>query len=440
MDYMNTVEKYTERFKLLEENLNGLSATGLRDVRREALESFKASGVPTIKQELWKYTNIGPLFADNVEPIAGTRPALSEEYLFERYGEVEGHRLVFVDGYFDEGRSEILNEDGGVIITSICTAIKEGKVDVAKYFSSATKPEESLTALNTAFFRDGAYVYAPKNTQIKYPVFLIFMSTSENDKKYISQPHNLVIAEEGSSATVVESHQLLNDEAPAYSNHVTDVYCRQNAAVDYHKLMIGLDNYSHAGSINVWQERDSRFKAHTFNFGGKLIRNNINVELNGEAAEADLRGLFLTHEDNHVDNHILVEHAAPNCFSNQLYKGLLDGKSTGVFNGKVLVKQAAQKTNAFQSNNNILLSDNATINTKPELEIYADDVKCSHGATSGQLDKTALFYLRARGLPKEKAKALLVHAFAGEVIDSIKIEPLRDYLHKELTEVLSLNI
>jgi Fe-S cluster assembly protein SufD len=332
-------------------------------------------------------------------------------------------------GNYSEQYSHVI--DRHIAISSFQEELKNNNPLIQQYFTKAAGFEnESLTALNTSFASDGAFVHVPKYTVLEHPVLLIYVS-SGNQQNGIAQPRNLFIAESNSQVAIIESYQNPNGKQ-TFSNKVSEIFVHENAHVDFYKLMMNEVNYHHIGTTAVQLEKNSRFNAFTMNFGGELVRNNLSVKMNGQYAEANLNGVYVLNGKNHVDNHLELDHAMPNCNSNQLYKGLMDDQSTGVFNGKILVRQDAQKTNAFQSNKNILLSEEATINTKPQLEIFADDVKCSHGATIGQMDKNALFYLKSRGLDDATAKQIMFQAFVGEVIERVKIESLKTYLLEKL--------
>ncbi len=361
-----------------------------------------------------------------------------EDLDIEMYPSIEANKLVFINGFYSQAHSTWLEEDDKVLVKSF-SELEDTTNESIQYLAQNTDQEkEAFTALNTAFFQDGALLHLGKNTELNYPLMLIFVS-APTGTKYLSQPRNLIIADEGSKATVIEDYQTLESDEDYFTNELTEVVVKANARVDHYKTMLQPARLNLIDSVQVHQEKDSRYNCYTFTLRGQLIRNNYYIQLAEEGAECDLNGLYYTTDQDHVDNHVLVEHKVPHCQSNQFFKGLLDGKSTGVFNGKVYVHPYAQKTNAYQSDKNILLSDKATINAKPELEIYADDVTCSHGATSGQLDKNQVFYLMARGLEKERAKALLTEAFALEVIDKVELETVNKVLREKLSQTLALN-
>lgn len=392
----------------------------LAKLRTEGIKAFEQLGLPGRKAEAWKYTPVRAAFTDELRfnTQAGQAEAI------DTFNFLNAHKLVFVDGVWSAVLSDLKDEsDQDVFIGSLQQAVDAEHPALAKHLNQYLQNDtEPLSALNTAFLQDGAIIYAPKNYALAHPVLLIYIGTEANQDALV-QPRNLVVAESGSQVEIVE--YTIN---AGFTNMATEIVVNDNALVDWYSLQTTNTDQNNINTLQVATGRNARFNSWNFNLGGKLVRNNINVDLNGEGGETHLNGLYYLAGTDHLDNHLYVSHNVPHCFSNQLYKGLLDDRSTGVFNGKVYVKQDAQKTNAFQSNKNILLSDNATINTKPELEIYADDVKCSHGATTGQMDEQMLFYLQARGLSKKLAMAILNQAFIGEVVSTVKNEPLKAWL------------
>lgn len=308
---------------------------------------------------------------------------------------------------------------------------------IENYFNKiATK--DSLTSLNTAFSYEGAYIHIPKNKLVEKPIQIIHFSTG-NEAASMLQPRNLIIVDENSHVQIIERHQSLTDN-PVLTNSVTEIFANKRAIVDYYKVQNDNQNASLIDNTFINQRRESICSVHTFSFGGKLTRNNLKFYQNGERINSILKGITIIGNKQHVDHSTLVKHIEPNCESHQDYKGIFEDNSVGVFNGKVIVEKEAQKTNAFQASNNILLNDRATINAKPQLEIFADDVKCSHGCTIGQLDENALFYLRTRGIPKKEAKALLMYAFTNNVLESVKIPELKQRIHKIIATKLGVNI
>jgi Fe-S cluster assembly protein SufD len=308
---------------------------------------------------------------------------------------------------------------------------------IENYFNKAAE-KDSLSSLNTAFSSEGAYIHIPKNKIVEKPIQIIHFSTG-NESATMLQPRNLIVVDENSHVQIIERHQSLTSN-PVLTNSVTEIFANKRAIVDYYKIQNDNENASLIDHTFVKQSRESFASVHTFSFGGKLIRNNLNFYQNGERIDSTLKGITIIGEKQHVDHNTLVHHIEPNCESHQDYKGIFDDRSTGVFNGKVVVEKEAQKTNAFQANNNILISDKASINTKPQLEIFADDVKCSHGCTIGQLDESAMFYMRSRGIPEKEAKALLMFAFSNNVLESVKIPELKQRITKIIANKLGVNI
>jgi Fe-S cluster assembly protein SufD len=295
-----------------------------------------------------------------------------------------------------------------------------------------------MTALNTAFANEGAYIYIPKNVEVDKPIQIINFATGTESASLL-QPRNLVVVGENSHVQIIERHQSLSGE-PVLSNSVTEIFAEKRANVDYYKIQNDHSEASIVDNTFVAQERDTVCSVHTFSFGGKIVRNNLNFFQNGEHVDSILKGITILENKQHVDHHTLVHHIAPNCESHQDYKGIYNDRSTGVFNGKVIVDKEAQKTNAYQQNNNVLVSDKATVNAKPQLEIFADDVKCSHGCTIGQLDEQAMFYMQQRGIPSKEAKALLMYAFSNTVLESVRIPELKNRINKLISQKLNVNL
>jgi Fe-S cluster assembly protein SufD len=312
------------------------------------------------------------------------------------------------------------------------------KIAIEEYFNKIASKDESLTTLNTAFANEGAYINIPKSKVVEKPIEIIYFSTGVESAMML-QPRNLVIVGENAHVQIIERHQSLN-ENPVLTNSVTEIFAAKRAIVDYYKIQNDLQSANLIDNTYISQKQESHVSVHTFSFGGNITRNNLNFYHFGERIDSTLKGITIIGDKQHVDHYTLVNHATPNCESHQNYKTILAGSSTGVFNGKIFVEKEAQKTDAFQQNNNILLGDKATINAKPQLEIFADDVKCSHGCTIGQLDENAMFYMQQRGIPKKEAKALLMYAFSNEVIESIKIPELKKRITKIIATKLGVNL
>lgn len=426
-------EWFVKNFNAFEDNLNGENTPELHRVRKEALKNFSELSLPTLKDEEWRYTNISSLLKYNFT-LPSEDLKISDElvskYLF---GEMDSNILIFVNGKFSKENSKLLNLPEGTVAGSISDAVKDNPEIIEKHFGKyASYSNQIFTALSTAYTKDGAFVYVPEGTIVENPIHIIFVTTA-SEEKIIIQPRNLFVASNNSQVTIIEHFVSENDNI-YFTNAVTEIVAEDNAIVDHYKLQEESKNAFHIARVEIDQERSSNFTSHSISTGGAISRNDINARFNSEGGECTLNGLFLLEDKQLFDAHTLIDHASPLCNSHEHYKGILDDSSRGVFNGKVLVRQDAQKTNAFQQNNNIILSDNALVNTKPQLEIFADDVKCSHGATIGQIDEEAKFYLKSRGIGEEAANAILIHAFASDVIKSMKLESVRNYLEDILSK------
>ncbi len=422
-------------------NLENQFAVAENDVtkplREKALQVFEQLGVPTSRHEEWKYTNIKTKLSKDfiLAPLDSEVNNAVKNYIASL--PPYAFRLVFLNGVFHSELS-IIPEIEGLQIANLKEAFATNSPLIEKYYGKLTNlNEEHFSALNTAFVTDGAFIHVRKNVVIDEPIYLHYFFTA-SDANAFSQTRNLVVVEDGAAIQIAEDFRNASNITVQY-NHVSEMFVGKNAQLNLVKLQIETKNVKGIHTLETQIERDGNFFVSTITFEADVIRNNISARLIGENAHADLSGLYLGKDNAHIDSHILVDHIAPNCTSNQLYKGVLNDDSTGVFNGKIFVKQDAQKTNAFQSSKAILLSKTASVYSKPQLEIFADDVKCSHGAAIGQLDENALFYLQARGIEKEDAKQLLTYAFAHEVIDNIKTKPLRQFLCDKLKEELKLN-
>lgn len=438
MESMNTHTKFIADYKLFESQLNGESKTSLHTLRSEAAEQFAALGFPTMRNEEWKYTNVLSLLQREYTVLHGkSATSLTHEDIASLLIDgLDAFVIVLVNGVVQKHLSSMPAEQNGVVVGSLAEAYRSHSAVLNAHFAQyANYRTQAFTALNTAFASDGVFVYAPDGTTIEKPIHIVSVADTRNGDVLV-QPRVLVVLGKSSAATVVESYGVLGAHM-GLSNSIAEVVLGNSARAEYYKLQ---DTPSSASisTLQVQQERDSVLRTATITLDGEFVRNDLNIVLNGEGCEAHLNGLYLPTGTQHVDNHTLVDHAKPHCNSNELYKGILSGASTGVFNGKVMVRPDAQKTNAFQSNRNILLSETASINAKPQLEIFADDVKCSHGATIGRLDETALFYLRSRGLGEEYAKALLLGAFAADVLETIHLAPVQKHIEQRVAERLHL--
>lgn len=411
----------------------------IHDIRTEAIKNFEEKGFPTKKEEAWKYTSLNNLQKVDFSIFPKEENAL-EYHQVKKYflHEIDTYKIVFIDGIYSSYLSETTHDGVDICLMSSALTKPMYKPVIDVYFNKVASKDESLTSLNTAFSREGAYIYIPKNKAPKKPVEILHFATG-NEASLMLQPRNLIIAEENAELQVIERHQSLTSNA-VLTNCVTEIFAAKNAIVDYYKVQNDGKDASLIDNTYIAQKDKSVVNVHTFSFGGKLTRNNLNFFQNGEHIESTLKGVTILGEKQHVDHHTLVHHQQPNCESHQDYKGIYGEKSTGVFNGKIIVDKIAQKTNAFQQNNNVLISDKATINTKPQLEIFADDVKCSHGCTIGQLDEDALFYLQSRGIPRKEATGLLMYAFANNVLESVRLPELKKRINKLIATKLGVRL
>ncbi|GGK36625.1 MULTISPECIES: Fe-S cluster assembly protein SufD [Flavobacteriaceae] len=436
---MDLKEKLVSSF-LAFENKGGLDLdSNVHSIRSKAILNFEKEGFPTKKDEEWKYTSLNSLLKNDYSLFPKTKKAVEFKNVKEySINEIESYTLVFIDGVFSSFLSDTTHDDCDVCVLSSALTRPKYKMVVDNYFNTIAKNNNSLTELNTAFSVEGAFINIPKNTIVPKPIQILNFSTG-SEKEVMLQPRNLVVVGENSHVQIIERHQNLSKNA-VLTNAVTEIFVHKRAIVDYYKIQNDTENSSLIDSTFVSQKQQSVASVHTYSFGGKLTRNNLEFYQEGEHINSHLNGISILNKKQHVDNHTLVNHKYPNCESHELYKGIYADKSTGVFNGKVIVQQAAQKTNAFQQNNNILIDDGASINSKPQLEIFADDVKCSHGCTIGQLDESALFYMQSRGIPKKEAKALLLFAFGNDVVEKIKIPQLKTRITKLIAKNLGVNL
>ncbi len=396
----------------------------VHEVRSAAIKTFEKQGFPNKKMEAWKYTSLKSLEKIDFSLFPKNSPSLEYSAVKEYFlHEVDTYKIVFVDGVYSSYLSETTHQGIDVCLMSAALTKDMYKPVIEAYFNKIAPLEENLTALNTAFSKEGAFIHIPKHTQAMKPIEIIHFATGAASALML-QPRNLIVVDQNAEVQIVERHQSLTENA-VFTNAVTEIFADKSAIVDFYKIQNDAHTASLVDNTYIDQKDHSVVKVHTFSFGGKLIRNNLNFYQNGERIDSTMKGVTIIGDKQHIDHHTLVHHRQPNCESHQDYKGIYDGSSTGVFNGKIIVDRLAQKTNAFQQNNNLLISDKATINTKPQLEIFADDVKCSHGCTIGQLDQDALFYLQSRGIGKKEAQALLMYAFANNVLASVRIPELK---------------
>lgn len=429
MSHIKTKDWYLKSFEKFESSLNGEMASDFHKVRKNAISAFAEMDFPTTKNEDWKYTNIEPILNYNFIPAEKKTKLNPEDISKYLIPGLKAKTIVFINGQFSEKLSSLNHdiEKLGIKIDSFANIVKRVPELVNKYFAKYAKLNNGFIALNTAFAKDGAFIYVPDEITVNDPIHILNLNGGENDN-LLSQPRNLIIGGKNSKVKIIESYNSITDKTN-FTNVVTEVIAEEGSNIELYRIQDENQNSFQVSLTQVEQKKRSVFTVYTMTTGGALVRNDVNSVLDDEGCETHLYGLYITDGSQHVDNHTMMDHAKPHCLSNELYKGVLNGKSRAVFNGKVLVRPDAQKTNAYQSNKNILLSPDAKVDTKPQLEIFADDVKCSHGATVGQLDEESLFYLRSRGIPKDMARSILIRAFANDVFEEIKIDEVHEHLN-----------
>ena len=433
---MSLKDKLVSSFIAFDDHLE--EDSHIHEIRNKAIRSFEEKGFPTKKEEEWKYTSLNSILKNDYCIFPNRENSVDFQEVRKYFlHDIDTYKIVFIDGVYSTFLSETTHDKMDICLLS--AAIKKPKYQavIENYFNKIAK-EDSLTSLNTAFANEGVYIYIPNHKEVEKPIEIINFSTG-NEAALMIQPRNLIVVGENAHVQIIERHQSLSDN-PVLTNSVTEIFAEKRAFVDFYKIQNDNSNASLIDSTFIDQQTESVCNVHTFSLGGKITRNNLNFFQNGEHCDSTLKGVTILKDNQHVDHNTLVQHIAPNCESHQDYKGLYADSSTGVFNGKVVVEKEAQKTNAFQQNNNILISDKATINAKPQLEIFADDVKCSHGCTIGQFDEEALFYLRSRGIPMKEAQALMMYAFANTVLESVKIPELKRRINRLIADKIGVNM
>ncbi|SDT87671.1 Iron-regulated ABC transporter permease protein SufD [Polaribacter sp. Hel1_33_78] len=418
---------------------NGIDInTDVHEIRTEALENFEKLGFPSKKLEAWKYTSLNAVLKNDFSIFPDKEVTVDladvKKYFIH---DIDSYKVVFIDGKYSSFLSETTHDGIDVCLMSAALTKSKYKIIVENYFNKVAK-QDNLTSLNTAFATEGVYIHIPRNTEVEKPIQIINFTTG-SEAATMLQPRNLIVVEQNAHVQIIERHQSLTSN-PVLTNAVTEVFAAKDATVDIYKIQNDVENASLVDNCFIEQKSNSIVSVHTFSFGGNITRNNLNFYQRGEHIDSILKGITIIEGKQHIDHHTLVHHIEPNCESHQDYKGIYDERSTGVFNGKVIVNREAQKTNAYQKNNNVLVSDKATINAKPQLEIFADDVKCSHGCTIGQLDDDALFYMQQRGIPEKEGKALLMYAFANTVLESVKIPEVKSRITKIIANKLGVDI
>ena len=426
------LETYRSGFQALQRGPAANEPSWLSDLRQHAWSRFTKLGFPTARRgnEKWKYTNVRPLATANFDSeVNGRRDSDTRITNLGRLAPSHDGwlNLVFLDGYFADYLSTGTQKSNGVVVSNLADAIALDNPIVQQHLAKHAEVEDDgFTALNTAFLQDGAFVHIADGHEAPAPLHLIFVTT-DRERETVSYPRTLVIAGRGARLSLVESYVSLSDSR-YFTNAVTELVLEDGAEVDHYRLLLESTEAFHVGTSRVHQGQDSTFRSGSFTKGAALARNDFQVTLDATGAACFLNGLYMTSGTQHIDNLINIDHAKPHTKSRLVYKGILDGKSRAVFGGTVLVRKDAQKSDARQTDKNLLLSESAEVDSKPSLLIYADDVQCGHGATAGHIDQDTVFYMRSRGLDQEMASRMLVHAFAREIIDTVDIEPLRDYL------------
>jgi len=420
---------YTEKFAGFERTLNGESASKVHALRREAISRFTDLGFPTTANEEWRFTNLAPMAKVPFAPVhAPEKEKIDAAGMAPwTFAGLNAVRIVLVDGHFSEELSMLDGIPARVRISSLSSALRSAPDEVLASLGTCLRDDhDAMTALNTAFLQDGVFISVPGKVDVGVPVHILYLSSGRNNP-FLSTPRNLVIVGAGSRVSLVETYAGLSENI-YLTNAVSEIVLGTGAVVEHDKLQTESIRAYHIGTTFVHQKTGSDYTATSVSLGGSLVRNTVTAVLNGERCVCTLNGLSLGTGRQLVDNHTVIDHASPRCESHELYKSILDGRSKGVFNGKIFVRKDAQKTDAKQTNKTLLLSDDATIDTKPQLEIFADDVKCTHGATVGQLDEEQVFYLRSRGVGTDEARDILTYAFASDIINRVHIEPLREQL------------
>ncbi|PYX07332.1 MAG: Fe-S cluster assembly protein SufD [Acidobacteria bacterium] len=430
------LEIYLESFTELQKRAAGRDLPWLRQLREDAFARFCEVGFPNTHDEDWRFTNVSAIARAPFQLAQDGGLSNEEVEPFRIKG--AACQLVFVNGRFVRDLSSIGKLPAGVNVNGLAEEINGNpRVLEAHFGRYLDTRRDAFCALNTAFADDGAYVHIRKGTIVEDPIFLLFISTV-GDAPLMSHPRNLIVAEQESQATIVEDYVSLG-ESTAFCNTVTELVAGDNAVISHYMIEREHRQAFNVSTLRIQQGRSANVASHSVLLGGGLVRNNVHPVLAGEGGECLINGLFIGNGQQHLDNYMLVEHASPHCGSRQFYNGILDDRAHGVFHGRIIVHKDAQKTDAKQTNRNLLLSDDAQIDTKPQLEIYADDVKCTHGATIGQIDENALFYLRSRGIDELSARKLLLFAFASECLDRMKASPAREHveelIHGHLLEV-----
>ncbi len=424
---MQLVDKLIDRA-----TIDANDAPWLKSIREKGLAQFNTLGIPSTKDEDWRYTNLRALSAKQYSLSAGDGSV--DTSLLSKAN--ENHRLVFINGALDAKHSDKADLPVGVSVMSMQTALTQHPDKLkAALAQPVTDEPNAFAELNLGLFLDGAFIHIADGTHLSQTIELVFLNQGERS---LSLPRNLILIGEDASAGVIE-RQISDDVSTCLSNSATQIILGERAKLDYHLIQLHGNKASHIGGTWIQQAAGSQLNTHTITLGGQLVRNELKVALNGEAAKANCTGVYFGQQRQHIDNHTTIHHTAPSCTSRELYKGILDDRARGVFHGRIKVDKIAQLTMSEQENQNLLLSRDAEVDTKPQLEIYADDVKCAHGATVGELDHKALFYMQSRGIDRASARKLLTYAFAAQVIEGISNEALREELTARIAEQMKMS-
>ncbi len=418
----------------LNARLNGDSASEWEVIRRDALATFEKQGFPTRKDEDWKYLNLIKLLNEPFQDPTESELASINAWKIK---DVQTNLLVFVNGKYNEQHSKILDEENGLVIGQFKKAKVFAQNIVSKNFAQGVHTNRNgFASLNTALADDGLFVHVPAGLKVKHPIEVLHIGANTKEERTMQHLRQMIIVEKGAHVRVFETYANQSESDKTLVNIVNEFVVEENAELEYYKIQNENEQAVQINQTEVQQARDSIFFSTILTAGGALVRNDLNARINASNCETHFNGLYLGEKKAVIDNHTIVDHKVPHTYSNELYKGIMTDSSKAVFNGRIFVREDAQKTNAYQTNRNILLTENASVNTKPQLEIWADDVRCSHGATTGQLDKNAIFYLRSRGLSEEDARKFLLKAFTAEVIDTIKDENIAEHFDKVLQQKL----
>ena len=431
---MNTIELIQQRFDQLEEQNKH---SYLSPLRKDALRAFHQMGIPTVRHEEWKYTRIGSVFNKEFDAPIGREITITSADLesLRLPGSSAANEIVFVNGVYSRALSSIRSRDLTVTTLEEASVHPDFNSLVERHLGGSRKYlKDGINALNMAFMHQGVFIFLKRKQVLAEPVY-IYHLTDSRAMHVLAQPRSLVYLSEGSQAEIMEAYESLGAQENL-TNQVTECVLEQEAVLHYYKIQNDSSAANQVSTTHIHQTGKSHVHTVIITLNGGMVRNNTNIVMDAPHSEAHLYGLYFGSGHTHIDNHTIVDNRKPNCLSNELYKGIMDDDATGVFNGKIFVEQEAQKTNAYQSNKNVLLSENASVNTKPQLEIFADDVKCSHGCTVGRLDDEGLFYLRSRGISEQTAKALLLQAFASDILEQIRPEALRQYVHARIVNRL----